>query len=102
MKKSQRSFSAKMFAGGCEASPSLRGRRKRSYAVVVPASCPGDFYFAGDFWRVVKTVEAASFDDAARTYRDGAGSGGEALWYHFLVTDFAPALDVLAARRCPS
>lgn len=98
---------AKFFTCRCEAASSPRGRRKKSYAVVVPARCPGDFYFSGDFWRAVKTIEARDPDDAARIYYDGkfpAGVrfGGEAPWRAFLVTDFGPALDVLAARRCPS
>ena len=72
-------------------------RKKQTYAILVPVHDTGDLYLEGKFWRVVTTVKAASARAASSAYGRRANS-----WMRFLVTDYAPALDVAMSREVPS
>jgi hypothetical protein len=65
------------------------------YVVSFEVSYPGDFAFAGRFWRAVGEVSALNAIEAVGSYQnDNCLCRGA-----FMATDFTPAFDVLAARR---
>ena len=71
---------------------------KKRFAIAIPVDYPGDFQFAGGFWRAVTVVQADDPMDATHVYANLSRPPDTATWDYFIATDFDPALDVLDAR----
>lgn len=66
------------------------------FVVSFEVSYPGDFTFAGRFWRVCGEVVALNADEAVAKYQGGFCPKRCDC---FMATDFPPAFDVLDHRR---
>jgi hypothetical protein len=66
------------------------------YVISFEVQYPGDFAFAGRFWRALEEVKAENAMEAVQIYQSqGCSCHGD----RFMATDFPPAFDVLTFRH---
>lgn len=66
------------------------------YVISLEVSYPGDFAFAGRFWRALDDVAAMNAGEAVAKFQ---GSSCPRKCDSIMATDFPPAFDVLEHRR---